>query len=65
MRRRLPGCGREHASPPRRDAKGMHSLEPSDYRPAVEAVRRAVGNSLVLQLTSEAVGIYTPSGSLG
>jgi uncharacterized protein (DUF849 family) len=44
-----------------RNTEGMHSLEPSDYRPAIEAVRRAVGSSLVLQLTSEAVGIYAPS----
>ena len=43
-----------------RNADGGHSLAASDYRPAVEAVRRAVGRSLVLQLTSEAVGIYVP-----
>ena len=41
-----------------RNAEGGHSLAASDYRPAIEAVRRAVGRSLVLQLTSEAVGIY-------
>lgn len=44
-----------------RNAAGGHSLAPSDYRPAVEAVRRAVGRSLVLQLTTEAVGIYAPA----
>jgi uncharacterized protein (DUF849 family) len=44
-----------------RNNEGVHSLEPSDYRPSIEAVRRAVGNSLVLQLTSEAVGVYAPS----
>jgi uncharacterized protein (DUF849 family) len=44
-----------------RNAEGGHSLAPADYRPAVEAVRRAVGRSLVLQLTSEAVGIYAPA----
>jgi 3-keto-5-aminohexanoate cleavage enzyme len=44
-----------------RDAAGGHSLAPSDYRPAIEAVRRAVGRSLVIQLTSEAVGMYAPA----
>ncbi len=44
-----------------RNAEGGHSLAPGDYRPAVEAVRQAVGRSLVLQLTSEAVGIYAPA----
>ena len=44
-----------------RNAEGGHSLAPSDYRPAIDAVRRAVGRSLVLQLTSEAVGIYAPA----
>ena len=44
-----------------RNAAGGHSLAPGDYRPAVEAVRQAVGRSLVLQLTSEAVGIYAPA----
>lgn len=43
-----------------RCADGSHSLAVEDYRPAIEAVRKAVGDSLVLQLTSEAVGIYTP-----
>ena len=44
-----------------RNAEGGHSLAPADYRPAIDAVRRAVGRSLVLQLTSEAVGIYAPA----
>jgi 3-keto-5-aminohexanoate cleavage enzyme len=44
-----------------RDGAGRHSLAPADYRPAIEAVRSAVGRSLVLQLTSEAVGIYAPA----
>jgi uncharacterized protein (DUF849 family) len=41
-----------------RNADGGHSLAAEDYKPAIEAVRRAVGDSLVLQLTSEAVGRY-------
>ena len=43
-----------------RRADGRHSLAADDYRPAIEAVRRSVGDALVLQLTSEAVGIYAP-----
>lgn len=39
---------------------GTHSLEPDDYRPAIAAVQQAVGDALVLQITTEAVGIYTP-----
>lgn len=39
---------------------GTHSLEPDDYRPAIATVQRAVGDALVLQITTEAVGIYTP-----
>ncbi|HJV96266.1 MAG TPA: 3-keto-5-aminohexanoate cleavage protein [Albitalea sp.] len=39
---------------------GTHSLEPDDYRPAIAAVRQAVGDALVIQVTTEAVGIYTP-----
>lgn len=38
---------------------GTHSLEPADYRPAIAAVQRAVGDALVIQITTEAVGIYT------
>ncbi len=43
-----------------RRADGTHSLEPDDYRPAIAAVQRAVGDALVIQITTEAVGIYTP-----
>ncbi|WP_413707414.1 3-keto-5-aminohexanoate cleavage protein [Ralstonia sp. Ralssp110] len=39
---------------------GTHSLEPGDYRPAIAAVQRAVGDALVIQITTEAVGIYAP-----
>ena len=39
---------------------GTHSLEPEDYRPAIAAVQRTVGDALVIQITTEAVGIYTP-----
>jgi uncharacterized protein (DUF849 family) len=43
-----------------RRADGSHSLEPQDYLPAIDAIRAAVGDALVLQLTTEAVGVYTP-----
>lgn len=39
---------------------GTHSLEPDDYRPAIAAVQQAVGEALVIQVTTEAVGIYSP-----
>ncbi|MGO4307360.1 3-keto-5-aminohexanoate cleavage protein [Cupriavidus sp. RAF12] len=44
-----------------RRADGTHSLEVGDYEPAMTAVRKAVGDALVLQLTTEAVGIYQPA----
>jgi uncharacterized protein (DUF849 family) len=44
-----------------RRADGTHSLEVADYAAGIAAVRRAVGNDLVLQVTTEAVGIYTPA----
>lgn len=44
-----------------RKADATHSLEVADYEPAISAVRKAVGNRLVLQLTTEAVGIYQPA----
>lgn len=40
---------------------GTHSLEPDDYRPAIAAVQQAVGDALVIQITTEAVGIYAPA----
>lgn len=44
-----------------RKADETHSLEVEDYAPAVAAVRKAVGQELVIQLTTEAVGIYAPA----
>ncbi len=44
-----------------RRADGTHSLEVADYEPAIAAVRQAVGDALVLQLTTEAVGMYQPA----
>ncbi|MGI9284212.1 MAG: 3-keto-5-aminohexanoate cleavage protein [Pseudomonadales bacterium] len=43
-----------------RDEHGRHSLEPTHYRPAIREVRHAVGDAMLIQVTSEAAGIYTP-----
>ncbi len=42
-----------------RDAAGAHSLDPDLYRQAIDALRDAVGDRLIIQVTSEAVGRYT------
>ncbi|QRQ85310.1 3-keto-5-aminohexanoate cleavage protein [Cupriavidus oxalaticus] len=41
-----------------RDAQGRHSLDAQAYRDALAAVRQAVGDSLLVQVTSEAAGVY-------
>ena len=43
-----------------RDRDGAHSLDPDIYREAIRAIRKAVGNELLIQVTSEAVGRYSP-----
>jgi uncharacterized protein (DUF849 family) len=43
-----------------RDACGQHSLDVDRYRLATEAIRNRVGDRLVIQVTSEACGIYKP-----
>ena len=43
-----------------RDSLGRHSLDISAYHEATQAIRQAVGDSLVVQVTSEAVGTYRP-----
>ena len=43
-----------------RDGDGAHSLDAELYRAAIQAVRKAVGDELVIQVTTEAVGRYTP-----
>lgn len=43
-----------------RDRDGRHSLDPACYRPAIEVLRREVGERLLVQVTSEAVGRYRP-----
>jgi len=43
-----------------RDERGGHSLAVDRYRSAIAAIRKAVGNRLVIQVTTEACGIYRP-----
>lgn len=41
-----------------RDDEGGHSLDVGRYREAIQEIRKAVGDELLIQVTSEAVGIY-------
>lgn len=43
-----------------RDADGRHSLDPAIYRRYLDAVREAVGEAMMIQMTTEAVGRYAP-----
>jgi 3-keto-5-aminohexanoate cleavage enzyme len=43
-----------------RRADGRHLLDADAYRSATAAIRRAVGDRLVVQITSEAIGLYGP-----
>ncbi|GAB7220844.1 beta-keto acid cleavage family enzyme [Vibrio owensii] len=47
-----------------RDAQGRHSLEVDDNLEIYHAVKAAVGDSLIVQLTTEAVGMYSPQQQL-
>ena len=42
-----------------RDSAGAHSIDPDLYRTAMAAVRREAGNDLLIQVTTEAVGVYS------
>ncbi|RKF18527.1 3-keto-5-aminohexanoate cleavage protein [Alginatibacterium sediminis] len=42
-----------------RDENGKHSIEPIYYRPVIAAIRERVGDGLIIQATTEAVGQYT------
>ena len=44
-----------------RDAEDKHSLDVGAYREAIAAVRDRLGDDLVIQVTSEAVGVYSPA----
>jgi 3-keto-5-aminohexanoate cleavage enzyme len=42
-----------------RDADGRHTLDPLTYREALDAIRGRVADKLLLQVTTEAVGLYS------
>jgi 3-keto-5-aminohexanoate cleavage enzyme len=41
-----------------RGAAQRHSLAPEHYVPAIAAIRRSVGTEMIIQVTSEAAGVY-------
>jgi len=41
-----------------RDADGRHSIFPEHYTPALEAIANEIGDHMVVQVTSESVGIF-------
>ncbi|MFT4863534.1 MAG: 3-keto-5-aminohexanoate cleavage enzyme [Pseudohongiellaceae bacterium] len=43
-----------------RDKNQQHTLAPHYYRPALKAVKNAVGDEMIIQITTEAVGSYQP-----
>ena len=44
-----------------RDAEGRHCLDPEVYRAMIAQVCQEVGDRLVLQITSESLGAYSPA----
>lgn len=42
-----------------RDDQGHHTLDVSRYRASIDAVHRAVGEQLVIQVTTESLGLYS------
>ncbi len=44
-----------------RDGAGAHTLSPQAYGEAITHIRQAVGEDLVIQITTEAVGRYGPA----
>jgi 3-keto-5-aminohexanoate cleavage enzyme len=44
-----------------RDAEGQHSLDPEAYRAAIGSICQEVGDRLVVQITSESIGRYSPA----
>lgn len=47
-----------------RDGEGRHSLDPERYRTAIAAVRAEMGDDLVIQVTTEAAGLYRPEDQM-
>jgi uncharacterized protein (DUF849 family) len=44
-----------------RDAGGRHTLDPTLYREAIEAIRAGAGEKLIVQITTEATGRFSPA----
>ncbi len=44
-----------------RDGEGRHLLDADAYRAATQAIHDQCGDDLVIQVTTEAVGLYTPA----
>jgi 3-keto-5-aminohexanoate cleavage enzyme len=44
-----------------RDSQGGHCLDPDAYRAAIARICQEVGDRLVIQITSESLGLFTPS----
>lgn len=42
-----------------RDENGKHTIEPKYYRPVITAIRNRIGDGLIIQATTEAVGQYS------
>ncbi len=45
-----------------RDAHGRHCLDPEAYRAAIARICQEVGDRLVIQITSESLGLFSPEG---
>ena len=48
-----------------RDADQKHTLEPEFYRPAIAAVSEAVKDRMLIQVTTEAAGVYKAHEQIG
>ena len=48
-----------------RDDSGAHTLDAGRYRDAIAAIRAATGDDLVIQVTTEACGLYSPGQQMG
>jgi len=48
-----------------RDREGRHLLDADAYRETIAAIRREAGDDLLVQITTEAVGRYSPAEQMG
>ena len=47
-----------------RDAHGLHCLDPEAYRAAIARICQEVGDRLVIQITSESLGLFAPRAQM-